>query len=159
MWQSLPFKISQPEKATCRNPPLTKLTSQILPRHHLLHLTHETLTLIFLLSYHHHGSHRPPFTPSVRWPPPTCSSFMSSPRWPPPTYSSFTPPPRRPPPIYSRPRVLLPRALAMAAPSNRQSRQPPRTPWPTTIHGYHHRNAAATITTKHPPFAQLPSSP
>jgi len=31
----------------CHNPPLTKLTSQILPRHHLLHLTHETLTLIF----------------------------------------------------------------------------------------------------------------
>ena len=30
-----------------RNPPLTKLTTQILPRHHLLHLTHETLTLIF----------------------------------------------------------------------------------------------------------------
>jgi len=33
-----------------------------LRRHHLLHLTHETLTLIFLFSYHHHGSRRPPFT-------------------------------------------------------------------------------------------------
>ena len=62
MWQFPPFKISQPEQATCHNPPLTKLTSQILPRHHLLHLTHEILTLIFLLSYHHHGSHQPPFT-------------------------------------------------------------------------------------------------
>ena len=31
----------------CHNPTLTKLTNQILPRHHLLHLTHETLTLIF----------------------------------------------------------------------------------------------------------------
>jgi len=58
MWQSAPFKIGQPEQATCHNPPLTKLTSQILPRHHLLHLTHETLTLIFLLSFHHHGSRR-----------------------------------------------------------------------------------------------------
>jgi len=48
MWQSPPLKISQPEQATCRNPPLTQLTTQILPRHHLLHLTHETLTLIFL---------------------------------------------------------------------------------------------------------------
>jgi len=62
MWQSPPFKISQPEQATCHNPPLTKLTSQILPRHHLLHLTHETLTLISLLFYHHNGSRRPPFT-------------------------------------------------------------------------------------------------
>ncbi|QCE10590.1 hypothetical protein DEO72_LG10g1820 [Vigna unguiculata] len=43
--------IRQPEQATCHNPPLTKLTTQILPRHHLLHLTHETLTLIFLLSF------------------------------------------------------------------------------------------------------------
>jgi len=51
MWQSPLFKISQPEQATCHNPPLTKLTTQILPRHHLLHLTHETLTLIFLLSF------------------------------------------------------------------------------------------------------------
>jgi len=51
MWQSPPFKISQPEQDTCHNPPLTKLTNQILPRHHLLHLTHETLTLIFLLSF------------------------------------------------------------------------------------------------------------
>ena len=59
MWQSPPFKISQPEQDTCHNPPLTKLTSQILPHHHLLHLTHETLTLIFLLSYHHHGSRHP----------------------------------------------------------------------------------------------------
>ncbi|QCD78497.1 hypothetical protein DEO72_LG1g2130 [Vigna unguiculata] len=56
MWQCPPFKISQPEQATCHNPPLTKLTSQILPHHHLLHLTHETLTLIFLLSYHNHCS-------------------------------------------------------------------------------------------------------
>jgi len=47
MWQSPPLKISQPEQATCHNPTLTKLTNQILPRHHLLHLTHETLTLIF----------------------------------------------------------------------------------------------------------------
>ena len=47
MWQSPPFKISQPEQDTCHNLPLTKLTNQILPRHHLLHLTHETLTLIF----------------------------------------------------------------------------------------------------------------
>ena len=47
MWQSPPLKISQPEQATCHNPLLTKLTTQILPRHHLLHLTHETLTLIF----------------------------------------------------------------------------------------------------------------
>ena len=45
MWQSPPFKSSQPYADTCHNPPLTKLTSQILPRHHLLHLTHETLTL------------------------------------------------------------------------------------------------------------------
>ena len=48
MWQSPPFNISQPEQDTCHNPPLTKLTTQILPRHHLLHLTHETLTLISL---------------------------------------------------------------------------------------------------------------
>jgi len=51
MWQSPPFKISQPEQDKCHNPPLTKLTNQILPRHHLLHLTHEILTLIFLLSF------------------------------------------------------------------------------------------------------------
>jgi len=48
MWQSPPLKISQPEQATCHNPTLTKLTNQILPRHHLLHLTHETLTLVSL---------------------------------------------------------------------------------------------------------------
>jgi len=35
MWQSPPLKISQPEQATCHNPTLTKLTNQILPRHHL----------------------------------------------------------------------------------------------------------------------------
>ena len=51
IWQSPTLKISQPEQDTCYNPPLTKLTNQILPRHHLLHLTHETLTLIFLLSF------------------------------------------------------------------------------------------------------------
>ena len=53
MWQSPPFQISQPKQATCHNPPLTKLTSQILPRHHLLHRTHETLTLIFILFHYH----------------------------------------------------------------------------------------------------------
>ena len=62
MWQSPPFKSGQPYADTCHNPPLTKMTNQTLPRHHLLYLTHETLTLIFLLSYHHHGSRRPPFT-------------------------------------------------------------------------------------------------
>jgi len=45
MWQSPPFKSGQPYADTCHNPPLTKLTSQILPHHHLLHLTHEALTL------------------------------------------------------------------------------------------------------------------
>jgi len=59
MWQSPPFKISQQEQATCHNPPLTKLTSQILPRHHLLHLTHETLTLIFSTPTSTTGSRRP----------------------------------------------------------------------------------------------------
>ena len=65
MWQSPPLKISEPEQATCHNPTLTKLTTQILPRHHLLHLTHETLTLVSLppstaaaaaISVSHHGS-------------------------------------------------------------------------------------------------------
>jgi len=64
MWQSPLFKISQPEQATCHNPPLTKLTTQILPRHHLLHLTHKTLTLIFLLSF------QPPQSPSHLFMPP-----------------------------------------------------------------------------------------
>jgi len=35
MWQSPPFKSGQPYADTCHNPPLTKLTNQILPRHHL----------------------------------------------------------------------------------------------------------------------------
>ena len=59
MWQSPPFKSGQPYAHTCHNPPFTKLTNQILPRHHLLYLTHETLTLIFLLFYHHHCSRHP----------------------------------------------------------------------------------------------------
>ena len=75
MWQSPPLKISKPEQATCHNPPLTQLTTQILPHHHLLHLTHETLTLIFFLSFQppqppphlfippHH--HRPATTPHL----------------------------------------------------------------------------------------------
>jgi len=55
MWQSPPCKSGQPYADTCHNPPLTKMTNQILPRHHL---THETLTLIFIISFHHHGSSR-----------------------------------------------------------------------------------------------------
>jgi len=58
MWQSPPCKSGQPYADTCHNPLLTKMINQILPRHHL---THETLILISLLSYHHHGSRRPPF--------------------------------------------------------------------------------------------------
>jgi len=46
MWQSLPFKSGQPYADTCHNPPLTKMTNQILPHHHLID---ETLTLIFII--------------------------------------------------------------------------------------------------------------
>jgi len=53
MWQSPPCKLGQPYADTCHNPPLTKITNQILPHHHL---THETLSLIFIISFHHHGS-------------------------------------------------------------------------------------------------------
>jgi len=55
MWQSPPCKLGQPYADTCHNPPFTKMTNQILPCHHL---THETLTLIFIISFHHHGSRR-----------------------------------------------------------------------------------------------------
>ena len=58
MWQSSPFKSGQSYVDTCHNPPLTKLTNQSLPHHHL---THETLTLIFIISFNQYGSRRPPF--------------------------------------------------------------------------------------------------
>jgi len=35
MWQSPPFKISQPEQATCHNPCTNKLSNGRVPRHHL----------------------------------------------------------------------------------------------------------------------------
>jgi len=82
MWQSPLFKISQPEQATCHNPPLTKLTTQILPRHHLLHLTHETLTLISAIMTTLHGScscqsRRPPQLHHLQ--PPSCSEHHHHP--------------------------------------------------------------------------------
>ena len=56
MWQSLPFKSGQPYADTCHNPPLTKLTNQILPCHHLPKWNPNPN---FLLSFHHHGSRHP----------------------------------------------------------------------------------------------------
>jgi len=46
MWQSSSFKSGQPCADTCHYPYKHISTNYTLPRHHLLHLTHETLTLI-----------------------------------------------------------------------------------------------------------------
>ncbi|QCD83039.1 hypothetical protein DEO72_LG2g3382 [Vigna unguiculata] len=86
MWQSPPLKISQPEQATCHNPPLTKLTNQILPpaaanlcrppsqlranlhrEHTATSLTHQPWKLPPLRSPHlrapEHRDAAPPFSP------------------------------------------------------------------------------------------------
>jgi len=165
MWQSLPFKISQPEQATCHNPPLTKLTSQILPRHHLLHLTHETLTLIFLLSFHHHGSRHP--SRQSRHQPPRFHAPVTA------ATINTTAPLRsrcsnatifnllhhlvgkqqRRHSIISAPARFHTTVTATIASHLLSARKP----WQQRRCSC--TSSRSTITTKHPPFAQLPSSP
>jgi len=97
-----------------------------------LHLTHETLTLIFLLSYNHHGSRRSLFTDLAISRATTTDLHLNH-------LVNLQHPKMRVPPtttlhaqhlhflaghhLCSRPRVLLPHAPAMAAPSNRQLQQ------------------------------------
>ena len=84
----------------CGNPQFSNLTNHTLPRHHLLHLTHETLTLISATMTTLHGSRRnhlcqppwklvfrPPSRLTVTAPP--SSSIRAATAAPP-----FSPPPR-----------------------------------------------------------------
>jgi len=138
MWQSPPFKSSQPYADTCHNPPLTKLTSQILPRHHLLHRTHETLTLAATMTSRRRL--RPPqfhHLPSRRWsyePAPFSIFFAAS----------------------HRSTIILPAPdLAGAAPIQKQI-YVSHGDHPSRLHrsSAHHLNQARTTTPAPAPFPQ-----